>query len=241
MNEDIDKEINENLSEPSQDNKKNANDNNLTENQDNSSNIKKNEEVRDNTHSSTSKKVINDESIKTQNEENLSEIKNENDNTEKELNIIENLKNEKLRLLADMDNLRKRFEKDKAESIKYGSISLAREMLSPSDNLSRALESIPSDQKFQEPIKQLIDGLQMVQKEFITIFEKIGVKKIESLHKKFDHNYHQAMLEIETDEFEEGIVVKEIQTGFIMHDRLLRPSMVGVSKMPKKSKKSEKK
>lgn len=152
---------------------------------------------------------------------------------------IEDLQEEKLRLLAEMENLRKRSEKEKIDSIKYGSINLARDILSPNDNLSRALNAISIDEKKSDSINNLIDGLKMVQKEFITIISKHGIEKIDSLHKKFDHNFHQAILELEDDKFEEGTVIQEIQTGFIMHDRLLRPSMVGVSK--KTEKKPEKK
>ena len=154
---------------------------------------------------------------------------------------IEDLKEEKLRLLAEMDNLRKRTEKDKIDSIKYGSANLARDMLSPGDNLSRALDSISSDLNNPKSLKNLIEGLKLVEKEFMTILEKHGVKKIEALQKKFDHNFHQAILKVETDEFEEGMVVQEAQSGFIMHDRLLRPSMVGVSTKPEKERKNLKK
>ena len=150
---------------------------------------------------------------------------------------IENLKDEKLRLLAEMENLRKRSERDKIDSIKYGSINLARDILSPSDNLSRAIGAIPADEKLTETINNLIDGLKMVQKEFMTILERHGVKRIEAINNKFDHNYHQAILEVEKDNCEEGIVIQEMQSGFIMHDRLLRPSMVGVSKKSENKKK----
>jgi len=108
--------------------------------------------------------------------------------------------------------------------------------LSPSDNLSRALDNIPDEENRTEPIKNLIDGLKMVQKEFIAILEKHGVKKIEAIDKKFDHNFHQAMFEVETKDKEEGIIVQEIQTGYTMRDRLLRATMVGVSKKPPKDK-----
>ena len=124
----------------------------------------------------------------------------------------------------------------KADSIKYGSVKLARDILSPNDNLTRALENIPKDKKISEPITNLIDGLKMVQKEFNSILAKHGITKIDALNKKFDHNLHQAMLEIETDK-EEGIVVQELQSGYTMHDRLLRPSMVGVSKKTQKNQK----
>ena len=150
---------------------------------------------------------------------------------------IEQLRDEKLRLLAEMDNLRKRSERDRLDSIRYGCINLARDILSPDDNLSRALEAIPLDEKNSETVNNLIDGLNMVQKEFSTILEKYGVKKIEALNQKFDHNFHQAMVEIENDSVDPGIIIKEMQSGYTMHDRLLRPSMVGVSKKTQKDKK----
>ena len=183
----------------------------------------------------TKKKNVSDSVEKT------SQVKNVNDDNSKLNEEIENLKEEKLRLLAEMENLRKRFEKDKIDSIKYGNHNLARDMLTLGDNLSRALDAISSDEKRSESFNNLIDGLKIVQKEFVTILEKHGVKKIESINKKFDHNYHQAMLEVETDEFNEGYVVQEIQSGFTMHNRLLRPSMVGVSKKPENKKKELKK
>ena len=173
--------------------------------------------------------------------EKTSQVKNVNDDNSKLNEEIENLKEEKLRILAEMENLRKRFEKDKIDSIKYGNHNLARDMLTLGDNLSRALDAISSDEKRSESFNNLIDGLKIIQKEFVTILEKHGVKKIESINKKFDYNYHQAMLEVETDEFNEGYVVQEIQSGFTMHDRLLRPSMVGVSKKPENKKKEPKK
>ena len=144
-------------------------------------------------------------------------------------NEISKLKEEKLRLLAEMENLRKRFEREKSESIKSGSSKLARDILSPNDNLIRALKNIPEDKTISEPINNFINGLKMVQKEFTVILEKHGINQINALNKKFDHNLHQAMLEIETEE-EEGIVVQELQSGYTMYERLLRPSMVGVSK-----------
>ena len=109
---------------------------------------------------------------------------------------ISKLKEEKLRLLAEMENIRKRFEREKSESIRFGSTNLARDILSPNDNLIRALKSIPDNKSLTEPIKNFVDGLKMVQKEFTTILEKHGVKKIDALNNKFDHNLHQAMLEI---------------------------------------------
>jgi len=186
---------------------------------------------------------------KTKNEEKNEYVDSENNekddsnkqNIESKLNDeIEGLRDERLRLLAEMENLRKRLEKEKIDSIKYGSSNFARDILSLGDNLSRALNSIPSDVEKSGSLKNLVDGLKMVEKEFIAILKRHGVEKVEAMNKKFDHNFHQAMLEVETDETAEGIVVQEIQPGFIMYDRLLRPSMVGVSKKLLKAKKNQK-
>jgi len=152
---------------------------------------------------------------------------------------IEQLKDQKLRLLADMENLRKRSDRDRMDSIRYGNINFARDILSLGDNLSRALDAIPKDAEKTETITNLINGLRMVQREFTSILEKHGIKKIEALNQRFDHNFHQAMMEIESEEVEEGIVIQEIQSGYNMHDRLLRPSMVGVAKKPNKDEKKK--
>ena len=154
---------------------------------------------------------------------------------------VEHLRDEKLRLLAEMENLRKRYDRERFDSIRYGSINLARDILSPDDNLTRALEAIPQEEKDTLTINNLVDGLKMIQKEFSTILEKYGVKKIEALNKKFDHNYHQAVVEIENDETEVGTVINEMQCGYTMHDKLLRPSMVGVSKKTEKNDKNTEK
>ena len=152
---------------------------------------------------------------------------------------IEQLRDEKLRLLADMENLRKRSDRDRMDTIRYGNINFARDILSLGDNLSRALDAIPKDAEKTETITNLINGLRMVQREFTSILEKHGIKKIEALNQRFDHNFHQAMMEIESEEVEEGIVIQEIQSGYNMHDRLLRPSMVGVAKKPNKDEKKK--
>ena len=143
------------------------------------------------------------------------------------------LKEEKIRVLAEMENLRKRFDKEKIDSIKYGSINFARDILSPGDNLERALSAINKEEDHTQSIKNLIEGLLMVKKELSSALEKNGITKIDTLNQKFDPNLHQAMMEIENNELDEGIVVQEIQTGYMMYDRLLRPAMVGVSKKTK--------
>tara|TARA_Y100000590_G_scaffold438242_1_gene560827 strand:+ start:914 stop:1630 length:717 start_codon:yes stop_codon:yes gene_type:complete len=182
-------------------------------------------------------KSINNEEIETNEEEN--DNKSLEDSESKLEQELQSLTDEKLRLLAEMENIRKRSEKDKVDSIRYGSMNLAREILSINDNLSRALDSAKSEEKKSKSINSLIDGLNMVQKEFMNILKKHGIERIESMEKKFDHNFHQAVLEIETNDYEEGFVVQEIQSGYIMYERLLRPAMVGVSKKPENNKKNK--
>ena len=169
--------------------------------------------------------------------EDSSEISEENEESSEEDKLkeeIKALKEEKIRVLAEMENLRKRFDREKIDSIKYGSVNFARDILSPGDNLERALSAINNKEEHSQSIKNLIDGLMMVKKELSTALEKHGITKIESLNKKFDPNLHQAMMEIENNDLEEGLVVQEIQAGYMMYERLLRPAMVGVSKKIKK-------
>jgi len=178
-----------------------------------------------------------DETISENNDEDIESEEGGTKETEVDIlkEEIKTLKEEKIRVLAEMENLRKRFEREKIDSIKYGSVNLARDVLSPGDNLERALSVINEEEEQSQSIKNLIEGLLMVKKELSTALEKNGITKIDSLDKKFDPNLHQAMMEIENDDLDEGVVVQEIQTGYMMHDRLLRPAMVGVSKKPKKA------
>ena len=208
-------------------------------NKDEKETIHKNEDVNtDNEKEINSKQDSNNE---TDQSKNLSDdpaiLDDENNHEEEEQSSeeglqdqIDLLRDEKLRLLAEMENFRKRADRDKVDSLRYGSMNLARDVLSPGDNLARALEAIPQQEEKSETVDNLIDGLKMVQKEFTNILEKHGVKKIDALNSKFDHNLHQAMVEIENDDVDEGMVIQEMQSGYTMHDRLLRPSMVGVSK-----------
>ena len=178
-----------------------------------------------------------DEVHSEKNEEDADSEEEDTKETEEDIlkEEIKTLKEEKIRVLAEMENLRKRFEREKIDSIKYGSVNFARDILSPGDNLERALSAINEEEEHSQSIKNLIEGLLMVKKELSTALEKNGITKIDSLDKKFDPNLHQAMMEIENDDFDEGVVVQEIQTGYMMHDRLLRPAMVGVSKKPQKA------
>ena len=170
-----------------------------------------------------------------QNEANSAEEESEESEEERLQEEVRALKEDKIRVLAEMENLRKRFDREKIDSIKYGSVNFARDILSPGDNLERALSAINQEEDHPQSIKNLIEGLKMVQKEFSNALEKNGISKINSINEKFDPNLHQAMMEVERDDLDEGIVVQEIQTGYMMHDRLLRPVMVGVSKKPKQN------
>lgn len=171
----------------------------------------------------------------TQVEADSTEEENEESEEERLQEEVRTLKEDKIRVLAEMENLRKRFDREKIDSIKYGSVNFARDILSPGDNLDRALSAINQEEDHPQSIKNLIEGLKMVQKEFSSALEKNGISKINSMNEKFDPNLHQAMMEVERDDLDEGIVVQEIQTGYMMHDRLLRPAMVGVSKKPKQN------
>ena len=175
----------------------------------------------------------------TQVEADSTEEENEESEEERVQEEVRTLKEDKIRVLAEMENLRKRFDREKIDSIKYGSVNFARDILSPGDNLERALSAINQEEDHPQSIKNLIEGLKMVQKEFSSALEKNGISKINSMNEKFDPNLHQAMMEVERDDLDEGIVVQEIQTGYMMHDRLLRPAMVGVSKKPKQNNTSD--
>ena len=182
-----------------------------------------------------------DEINSDNNQENLEPEEEDLQDTEENIlrEEIKTLKEEKIRVLAEMENLRKRFEREKIDSIKYGSVNFARDILSPGDNLERALSVINEGEEHSQSIKNLIDGLLMVKKELSTALEKHGITKIDSLNKKFDPNLHQAMMEVENNNLDEGVVVQEIQTGYVMHDRLLRPAMVAVSKKTQKTSEEE--
>jgi len=197
------------------------------------------EKTKDEINQSENLEDINEENTNKQNTENKEEntdlVEEGAEETEEEKlkDEIKTLKEEKIRVLAEMENLRKRFDREKIDSIKYGSVNFARDILSPGDNLERALSAIKKEEEHSQSIKNLIEGLLMVKKELSSALEKNGITKIDTLNSKFDPNLHQAMMEIENNDLEEGVVVQEIQTGYMMYDRLLRPAMVGVSKKTK--------
>ena len=147
---------------------------------------------------------------------------------------ITSLKDQRLRAIAELENFRKRAEKDQSDALKYGISNFAKEIINIRDNIERAQSSISEEAKNNEGIKSVVEGIDLIAQSVITTFEKIGIKKIESLNEKFDHNLHQAMMEIENDDLEPGTIVQELIPGYTLHDRLLRPAMVGVSKKKKK-------
>ena len=153
---------------------------------------------------------------------------------------IAELEDKVVRTFAEMENQRRRFEKEREDAFEYGGFSFAKEALSLIDNLDRSKQILKSDEKLKETeaLKKILEHLDIIKNDLITIFEKNNIKSIDSLNKKLDPNFHQAMMEIEDDTKEPGTIIQEIQKGFTIKDRLLRPSLVGVSK--KISKKNEK-
>ena len=145
--------------------------------------------------------------------------------------IVE-LEDKVARTFAEMENQRRRFEKEKEDAFEYGGYSFAKEALNLIDNLDRSKQVLESDDKLKETdaLKKILDHLDIIKKDLISIFEKNNIKPIDSLNKKLDPNFHQAMIEIEDDTKEPGTIIQEIQKGFTIKDRLLRPSLVGVSK-----------
>ena len=175
-----------------------------------------------------------------ENEEEKVILKKEETTEEKLKNTQEKL----LRTMAEMENQRRRFEKEKKEAFEFGGFNFAAESLSLIDNIDRAIISFKNDEilKNYKDFNKIIEGIEIVKKDLDSIFKKNGIETIECINKKFDPNYHQAMLEVEDNTKEPGIVVQEIQKGYMMKDRLLRPSLVGVAKKrDEKREKEEKK
>ena len=142
------------------------------------------------------------------------------------------LKDQLLRALADTENMRRRSEREAANVRKYGHTPFARDLVSAIDNLARAVESAPDNlETLDETTKSLITGIQLSWTELQSVIEKHGIKRVEPLGEKFDYNLHQAMFEVPTHDQPSGVVLEVVQHGYVLHDRLLRPAMVGVSKV----------
>jgi molecular chaperone GrpE len=185
-----------------------------------------------------------EDSLKDQNNE---VKKNTPDNIEKikeispEEKILE-LEDKVVRTFAEMENQRRRFEKEREDAFSYGGFAFAKETLNLIDNLERSKQILENDEalKNTEALKKTLDHFNIINKDMVSILSKNGITPIDSIGKKLDPNLHQAMIEINDDQKEPGTIIQEIQKGFMMKDRLLRPSLVGVSKkVEKKEEKSE--
>ena len=150
---------------------------------------------------------------------------------------IKELEEKLARTLAEMENQRRRFEKEKDDAFEYGGFSFARESLNLIDNFDRAKQSLENDEKIKnsDVLQKVLDHLDIIKKDLISIFKKNNIDEIIAVDKKLDPNLHQAMMEVEDDNKEPGTIVQEIQKGFKMKDRLLRPSLVAVSKKTEKN------
>ena len=135
-----------------------------------------------------------------------------------------------LRALAETENVRRRAERERADAARYGSANLAKELLNVADNLRRALDSMPAEQAADERTRTLLQGVAATERELLAAFERGGIRRIDPLGERFDHNLHQAMFEVESSGQPPGTVVQVLQPGYVLHDRLLRPAMVGVAK-----------
>ena len=185
------------------------------------------------------KTTVDNEDIK----KNLGDDKNdksENSNLDKDDEKKEKSTEEKIteledklaRTFAEMENQRRRFEKEKIDAFEYGGYTFAKEALNLVDNLERSKNILENDEKLKntEALKKTLDHFDIIYKDVISIFSKNNITPIESINKKLDPNLHQAMMEIEDDNKEPGTIIQEIQKGFMLKDRLLRPSLVGVAK-----------
>lgn len=143
---------------------------------------------------------------------------------------IERHKDQTLRALAEAENIRRRGEREREDASKYAASSLARDLLSVADNLRRALESVPSGEAASDGLKNLIDGVEATERELLSVFERRGIRRLDPMGERFDPNFHQAMFEVADSGQPAGTIVQVLQPGYVIHDRLLRPAMVGVAK-----------
>ena len=197
------------------------------------------EEIQNNTSADQNEDTVKENE---QPEENLAEENKQDQDIEQEAKEevkeltpeekIAELEDKVARTFAEMENQRRRFEKEKEDAFEYGGYSFAKEALNLIDNLDRSKHVLESDDKLKETeaLKKTLEHLDIIKKDLISIFEKNNIKPIDCLNKKLDPNFHQAMMEIEDDTKEPGTIIQEIQKGFTIKDRLLRPSLVGVSK-----------
>ena len=154
---------------------------------------------------------------------------------------IKELEDKLTRAFAEMENQRRRYEREKDDAFEYGGFTFARETLNLLDNLDRSKISLENDEKLKnsDSLKKIFEHLDIINKDMISIFKKNNIEQIETINKKLDPNFHQAMMEVEDASKDPGTIVQEIQTGFMMKDRLLRPALVAVSKKPSNSEKKD--
>ena len=198
--------------------------------QNNPKNISEKEEEVEASAEQTSEKSQVDELVADGLSQNPNEENKEEDKSPEE-RILE-LEDKLARTFAEMENQRRRFEKEKEDAYEYGGFAFAKEALNLIDNLERSKQILSNDEslKNSESLKKTLEHFEIINKDLISVFSKNNIKPIESLNKKLDPNFHQAMIEIEDDEREPGTIIQEIQKGFTIKDRLLRPSLVGVAK-----------
>ena len=179
--------------------------------------------------------------LKNDNEE-KSEVLKEKETEVTPEEKIKELEDKLARTFAEMENQRRRFEKEKDDAFEYGGFSFARESLNLIDNFDRAKQSLENDEKIKgtDALLKTLEHLDIVKKDLISIFKKNNIEEILAVDKKLDPNLHQAMMEIEDENKESGTIVQEIQKGYVMKDRLLRPSLVAVSKKPEKNEEKSK-
>ena len=209
---------------------------------------------KDELKNNTDKNALEKEELNTQTTENNNlDQENEEKNSESENKEVEKLtpeeeletlKDKLARTFAEMENQRRRFEKERDDAYEYGGYSFAKEALNLLDNLERSKAALESDEKLKDSdaLRKIVEHLDIINNDMLSIFKKNNIEPIRSINEKLDPNLHQAMMEIEDDTKEPGTIVQEIQKGFMMKDRLLRPSLVGVSKkIVKEEQKQEKK
>ena len=205
------------------------------------------EELKENKENSTlSKDKINDQTKENDDPTKKNEDKNLETETKEDIKLtpeeeLETLKDKLARTFAEMENQRRRFEKEKEDAYEYGGYSFAKEALNLLDNLERSKATIENDEnlKSTDAQKKILEHLNIINDDMLSIFKKNNIEPIKSINQKLDPNLHQAMMEIEDDTKEPGTIVQEIQKGFMMKDRLLRPSLVGVSKKVLKDEEKE--
>ena len=204
-----------------------------------------NEELKENINDSIPEEELNTEEAENSNADQEIEDKNSGSEKEEEEKLspeeeLKQIKDKLARTFAEMENQRRRFEKEKEDAYEYGGYSFAKEALNLLDNLERSKAALENDEKLKdtEALKKILEHLNIINNDMLSIFKKNNIEPVKSINEKLDPNLHQAMMEIEDDTKEPGTIVQEIQKGFMMKDRLLRPSLVGVSK--KKTKEVEK-